>query len=179
MNGVSERAGRYQRSAAGMVGSMLVLLAVVAAFVVFRDLNRNEPVRPVPGVNYEQTLSYAREQAGFPVLAPDPLPQGWRATTVEFLPGPRWHLGMLTGDQRYVGIEQSASSEQDMVETYVDANAVRSGAVTIEGARWRVWTDSGGDTAVVRRTDEVTTLVVGQVPRDELTGFVADLTAGG
>lgn len=161
-----------------MIGAMLVLLLVVAAFVAFRDLNRVEPTRPVAEVDYRQTLAYAREQAGFPVLAPDPLPAGWRATTVEFLPDPaRWHLGMLTADEQYVGIEQSASSERDMVETYVDADATRSGAVIVDGTRWRVWVDSGGDTALVRRSDAVTALVVGRVPRDELAGFVADITA--
>ena len=161
-----------------MVGAMLVLLLVVAAFVAFRDLNRVEPTRPVTDVNYRQTLAYAREQAGFPVLAPDPLPVGWRATTVEFIPDPvRWHLGMLTGQEQYVGIEQSASSERDMVETYVDAEATRSGALTVDGTRWRVWADTGGDTALVRRAGAVTTLVVGRVPRDELAGFVAELAA--
>ena len=178
MRSVSEQPGRYQRSAGGMVGAMLVLLAVIAAFVVFRDINRTDPVRPVPDVNYEQTLSYARDQAGFAVLAPDPLPAGWRATTVEFVPEPtRWHLGMLTDEERYVGIEQALSSPTDMVETYVDAEATRSGTVTIDGTRWQVWSDSGGDTALVRRGGEVTTLVVGRVSRPQLTGFVADLVA--
>jgi hypothetical protein len=180
MRRVSEQPGRYQRSAGGMVGAMLVLLALIAAFVLFRDLNRTDPVRPVPDVNYAQTLSYARDQARFAVLAPDPLPAGWRATTVEFVPDPtRWHLGMLTDDERYVGIEQAMSSPTDMVETYVGEAATRSGTVTIDGTRWRVWSDSGGDTALVRQGGEVTTLVVGRVSREELTDFVAHLTTSG
>ncbi|MGH3371876.1 MAG: DUF4245 domain-containing protein [Nocardioidaceae bacterium] len=173
---MSEQPGRYQRSAAGMVGAMLVLLAVIAAFVVFRDLNRTDPQSPVRAVDYEQTLEAAREQSGFTLLAPEPLPEGWRVTSVEFVPEPtRWHLGMLTGEDRYVGLEQAGGSVDDMVETYVDREAVPGGPVEIAGEPWRSWTDDGGDTALTRVEDGVTTLVVGTLSRDDLAAFVQSL----
>ena len=173
---MSEQAGRYQRSASGMIGAMLVLLAVIGAYVVFRAVNRNEPESPVRAVDYLQTLDYARGQADFPLLAPTSLPEGWRATSVNFVPEPvRWHLGVLTDEDRYVGLEQSRSSVDKMVETYVDLEAVRGEPVQVEGLTWRTWTDEGGDTALTREDGEVTTLVVGTPGLDVLVDYVESL----
>lgn len=174
---MSEQPGRYQRSAAGMVGAMLVLLGVIAAFVVFRDLNRNDPQSPVRDIDYQQTLSYARDQADFPVLAPESLPEGWRATSVSFVPETtRWSLGVLTDEDRYIGLEQSRGSVDGMVETYVDREAERGRQVEVAGETWRLWTDQGGDTALTRVEDGVTTLVVGTPGLDVLVDYVESLS---
>ena len=173
---MSEQAGRYQRSASGMIGAMLVLLAVIGAFVVFRDVNRTDLENPVRAVDYPQTLGYARDQADFRLLAPTTLPEGWRATSVDFVPEPaKWHLGVLTDQDRYVGLEQSRSSLDDMVETYVDREAVRGKPVEVEGQAWRSWTDQGGDTALTREDGEITTLVVSTAGLDVLVEYVETL----
>ena len=173
---MSEQAGRYQRSAAGMIGAMLVLLLVVIGFVAFRDLNRNEPGSPVRAVDYQKTLGFAQDSAGFPLLAPPSLPEGWRATSATFVPDPaRWHLGVLTDEDRYVGLEQSRGSVRDMVETYVDREARRGRQVRIEGQQWRTWTDEDGDTALTRVEDGVTTLVVGTPELELLVDYVTTL----
>jgi hypothetical protein len=175
---VSEQPGRYQRSAAGMVGAMIVLLAVVVGFVVFRDLNRDDPPGPVREVDYAADAEFAREGAGFELLAPATLPEGWRATTARFLSGAgeRWHLGVLTDEDRYVGLEQSAEPPAAMVEEHVDPEARRGDPVDIDGAQWSTWTDEGGDLALVREQPGTTTLVVGhEVPAEELEAFAASL----
>lgn len=174
----SEQAGRYQRSAAGMVGAMIVLILVVAAFVLFRDANRGDVPSPVRQVDYAQDAAFAQEQADFGVLAPPSLPEGWKATTARYVDGPdeRWHLGLLTGEGRYVGVEQSGSSTTSMVETHVDENATQGDPVTVDGESWATWSDAGGDLALVREDAGVTTLVVGhEVPEDVLADFVASL----
>jgi hypothetical protein len=174
--GVSDKAGRYQRSAAGMIGAMVVLLAVVTAFVLLRDANRVEQVTPVREVDYQRTLDFGRDQLDFPVLAPQRLPDGWRATSVDLVPDPpRWHLGLLTDKGRYVGLEQSRSPVDTMVDKHVDPRAVRGGVVEIEGETWRTWTDEGGDNALTRVEDGVTTLVVGTAGQDVLADFVRNL----
>lgn len=175
---VSGQAGRYQRSPAGMVGAMIVLVLVVVGFVVFRDANRSDPQAPVRAVDYARDADYAREQASFDLVAPPSLPDGWRATTVEYVPGPddRWHLGMLTGQDRYVGLEQSGDSVETMVKSHVDAEAREGDPVQVDGAPWSTYSDDGGDLALVRRTGGTTTLVVGhEVPEAELVDFAASL----
>lgn len=173
---MSGQAARYQRSAGGMIGAMVVLIAVIVGFVVLRDLNRGPQQSPVETVDYQQSLAFARKQAPFKVLAPERLSTGWEATTVEFTPDPwRWHLGVLTDQDRYVGLEQAEASAESMVATYVDGDASPGREVSIDGQTWRAWSDSGGDAALVRTTDRATTLVVGTVDQEVLVGFVESL----
>lgn len=156
---------------------MLVLVLIIVTFVLLRDLSREAPATMDDVTeDYKQTAAYASEQADFDVLAPRRLPPGWKVTSVEFVPDPvRWHLGLLTETEEYVGLEQSESSEKDMVTTHVDEAPQRSADVAIDGETWDSWTDARGDTALVRTDGPVTTLVVGPVDRDELVGFVRGL----
>lgn len=170
--------GRYTRSINGMVGAMVVVFLVVLAFVVFRAAVRSDVTTTVENVDYAQPAAFAQEDAGFEILAPPELPEGWRSTSVRYVPGvdERWHLGLLTDEGRYVGVEQARSSEENLVETHVDEAARRGQPVTVAGVRWQTWTDEGGDLALVRGGDEVTTLVVGhEVPLDQLVDFTASL----
>jgi Protein of unknown function (DUF4245) len=175
---MSERPGRYQRSVPGMIGALLVLLLVVAAFVVFRAINRTEPENPVKALDFSTAASFAREEVDFELLAPDELPDGWIATSVRFDRGrkPAWHLGTLTDEERYVGLEQAARPVSAMVEEFVDEEAVEGDAVTVGGEAWRSFTDAGGDLALVRRDDDrATTLVVGRVSQETLEELIATL----
>jgi hypothetical protein len=177
MTPMSERPGRYQRSFSGMVGAMVVLVLVMALFVAFRAVNRTQPENTVEAVDYSRPAEFAREQARFPLLAPAELPEGWRATSVRFTNGrdQAWHVGFLTGADRYVGLEQADVDAEDLVEEHVDVEATEGRPVTVDGDEWRTWTDAGGDTALVRETDEVTTLVVGTVDQETLVEFVHTL----
>lgn len=160
-----------------MIGALLVLLAVIATFVFFRAINRNDPPNPVQAVDYQQTTTFARGHARFDLVAPKTLPAGWRATSVSFTPGlnAHWHLGQLTGQDRYVGLEQGDAPVRSMLTTYVDPDPAPGKAVTIRGTTWAAWSDSGGDQALVHRQGKTTTLVVGTVPQSVLVGYVDTL----
>lgn len=175
---MSGQPGRYTRSFGGMVGAMLVVVVLVVVFVVFRDANRDDLAPGARAVDYATDARYARQQAGFELLAPPTLPAGWRATSVRFVPGAdeRWHLGMLTDEDRYVGLEQADASVAAMVEMHVDPEATRGRAVEVAGDRWQTYRDDAGDLALVRREAATTTLVVGhEVPVEELVAFTASL----
>lgn len=177
MAAMSEQPGRYQRSFAGMVGALVVLLLVIAAFVIFRETNRNELVNPVDEVDFLEPATYARQVAAFPLLVPTALPEGWIATSVRFDidPPQLWHLGTLTEQEKYVGLEQAALPVSTMVEDHVDEDAEEGEPVTIAGAEWQTFTDEGGDLAVVRRDRGSTTVVLGRVPLATLEEFVRTL----
>ncbi len=174
---MSEQPGRYQRSFRGMVGAMVVLLGVVALFVTFRDLNRNDPADPVKSVDYRSPARFAREEARFPLLAPRRLPEGWIATSVRFenVRDQAWHVGFLTDDRRYVGLEQADESAGTMVEEFVGEDAQQGEDVTVAGVAWETWTAPDDDRALVREQPAVTTLVVGPVPQATLEDFIATL----
>lgn len=169
--------GRYQRSAGGMVGAMLVILLVIAAFWVFREAFRTTPHPRVPTVDYAATARAASDSASFDVLTPGSLPPRWRATSATYTPAPgeHWHLGVLTAQDRYLGLEQGAAGVAAMVEEYVDPEATRGGRVRVDGQSWTTYADAGGDHALARREAGVTTLVVGPVDREVLVRYVGSL----
>ena len=173
---MSEQPGKYQRSTGGLVGALIVSVVVVVGFVLLRDLGRDEVERPVEEVDYQGVLEFTRDQVDFQPLAPASLPEGWRATSARMTPAPAaWHLGVLTDQDRYIGLEQSRSSEEQLVQRYVDEEAVEGDPVTIDGQTWRTWTDEGGDNALTRTSQGVTVLVVGTPDQDLLVDYAASL----
>jgi hypothetical protein len=160
--------GRYQRSSSGLIGALIVTVAAVVAFVAFRALTSDDEPTPVRAIDYSASVQGARTDGKLTVLAPDRLPLGWKATSATYSRGvsPTWHLGMLTGDDKYVGVEEARESIENLVEEHVDENARREKDVTIGGEKWQTWTDSEGDYAVARALDgpkgaEESVLVVG------------------
>ncbi len=175
---MSEQAGRYQRSAGGMVGAMVVLVLVIVGWLGFKSLTTQDPASSVHTVDYAQVATQARKTAGFPLVAPAALPAGWKATSVDFTDGTpqHWHLGVLTDRNRYVGLEQGDRSVSSMVQEYVDPDARHGKPVDVGGRRWSTYTDAGGDLALVREHGRTTTLVVGHdVPQGTLAGYVGEL----
>ncbi len=175
------QAGRYQRSANGMVGAMVVLLLVVFVYVGFRALNRDNDAIPVPAVAYAVAVRQAVDDGKIEVLAPPSLPTGWKATSVDYVsvPRPAWHLGVLTADQQYIGVEQSLDSVADLVSTYVDPAATPHGTVDLDlgngTTTWRVWTDDGGDTGLSARVGRTSVVVVGSASRAVIEDYVSSL----
>jgi len=160
------------------VAALVVLVAVVAGLAALQKLTNVASVpNPAPPVPYAKTVKFARQQAHLHLLAPPSLPPGWRATSVRYVDPPRehWHLGVLTANDQYVGLEQSHASIRAMVGKYVDQHAHQRPPVTIDGATWTAWSDAGGDYALARQDGNTTTLVVGTPGRAVLTRYVASL----
>ena len=182
---VSSGGGRYQRSSGGLVGALLVTVAAVLAFVVFRALTSDAEPTPVRAVDYSAAVQSARADGKLVVLAPARLPLGWKATSATYSPGvsPTWHLGMLTGDNKYVGVEEARSGIQDLVDEHVDENAKRGKDVTIGADTWQTWTDQGGDHALARVVKgpegaQESVLVVGSAPASQVRQLAGSLTEG-
>lgn len=177
------RAGRYQRSASGLVAALVIVMAVIVAYIGFRALVREDATRDVRAIDaaqYAQVLEFAR-QGDLPVVAPPATPEGWTTTAVEFTPGasPRFSLSMLTEDERYVGLVQSRSRVERLVETYVDEEAESGSPVEVAGdlgGTWQSWTDEGGDYALTRDHEGTTVLVVGSAGEDVVRELAASLT---
>jgi hypothetical protein len=178
---VSEPRTGYQRSAPGLVGAILICLAligVVWALAKFQGAG-GEKIDPTPTVDYSAELADARQQAPFEVLAPEPPPKSWRATSVDFeVDGPirTWQLGFLTPDEDFVGLTQSNASSDDVVEGATRAD--QPGApVTVGGEQWQTLTSSEDETALVFAGDDVTVVVTGTVDEAALVAFAESLRA--
>jgi hypothetical protein len=136
-------------SARSLVLSMVVVLAVVVVWVALVPRSQGRPPRSVDAL---ATAHQVHEQQGWDLLVPAQLPEGWRATSVRFAPGPdslpTFHAGYLSGDEEsYVGLEETTDASAHWVE--VKAGAHRAGGrVTVEGRAWhkRRATDEHGVT---------------------------------
>ncbi len=161
----------------GLIGALLVSLALIGCFFAFSFFQRGSSTDPAPTVDYTSVLAQARSQAPFPVLAPTSLPAGWRATSVEWSgsgPEKAWHLGLLTSQDAYVGLEQGNAITQTFVTEHTRAN--EPGApVQIAGQTWQTLT-SGNETALVLAGDGVTTMVTGTASESQLVAFAASLS---
>ncbi len=175
-------ATRYQRTSGGLVGAMIVTVLFVVAFVGFRGFVRDNDSTPVRKVDYQTWVKAGRSDGKLAVYVPSPLPKGWEATSASYETGtqPAWHLGLLTAGRKYVGVEESRDSAQDLVDEHVDPDATRGKDVRIDGVTWQTWRDAGGDYAVVRGLDgpdgtPESLLVVGSAPESQVRALAGSL----
>jgi hypothetical protein len=176
----AQQGGRYQRSASGLLGAMLVILLVIGAFVAFRALNRDELEVSPESVDYLEQAGLAQD-AGLDVVYPRDLPDGWQATNVEVAPGERpvWGVSLLTDDQRYIGIRQEDDQLDDLLSTYVDEAVVARPGVRVEGSvarEWQVFADDGGDLAYATELGDDVVMVYGSAGEEDLRLVLERLT---
>lgn len=183
MGAASGQPGRYQRTSSGMVGALLATLLVIGAFVAFRACNRTDLQVDPEHVDYLAQVGFA-QQAGDRVVYPASLPGGWYATqlTVDQGRPTELLLSMLTKDNQYVGFVQSPDPTPALLTQYVDASPESGAPVEVPGAvdgtvtSWDVWTDAGGDTALVARHGGESLLLFGTVSQAQLEQLAGSLT---
>jgi hypothetical protein len=167
---------RGNPSLGDILRSVGVLAGVIAAIaIVFNLLNDPEPRVPDP-VDYAIALDTVRAEYDYDVLAPEPVPDDWRATSVDVSQeggGDRWRLGFLVDGEQFVGIEQTDGE----IESYRDerlAGFVPDGESTIDGLTWErlVEDDDAPDRALVRVDGGALTIVRGTLAYDGLEEFV-------
>ncbi len=178
MGGVA-RSSRGNYALGDIIRSVVVLAGVLAVgALLFNLVNDAEPHLPEP-VDYAAALDAARAEYDYPVLAPEPLPDGWRATSVEFdqgQGGDRWRLGFLTAEEQYVGLHQSDGE----IESFQDERLgefTPDGESNVAGQTWQRWVeqDDAPDHALSRVDEGAVTIVIGTMSYASLEDFVASL----
>jgi hypothetical protein len=188
--GPTEQPSRYSRTTNGLLAALLVTVVAVGAFVGFRGVFRDQPDVTREPVDYLATVR-ALQREGVAVVYPARLPQGWIATSIDYVPGerPAWGIGMLTDDGRYVGLRQGDADADELVSVYVDEDAEQGDQGGFESdlatGAWQTWTDAGGDLAYSTTLTDAATitmgetlLVYGSAGRDDQQQLIALLTSG-
>jgi hypothetical protein len=182
MDAVSEsgNAGRYARTTNGLIASLVVTVLAVCAFVALRAFNSDDLEVKPETVDYLEAVD-AAQGAGLSVVYPPSLPQGWQATSIDFVPGNHlaWGVGMLTDDGKFAGVRQENASVEDLLGTYVDENPTEGDPVDTPGAiapTWQTWSDSGGDHAFSADVHGDTVLVYGSADVAALRDLLERLT---
>ena len=167
---------RRNPSLGDMVRSVVVIGVLAGLVVAFTAFLRDDPPKPASDVDFAQIAAEASAGVDYPLLAPREVPEGWEANSARLTPGdpPSWHLGMVTADEDYIGLEQAEASIDEMLDEH--ASGARSdGAATVGGVEWSVRTDGEGDTTFVRRDAGVTVLVTGDAPREQIESYIESL----
>jgi hypothetical protein len=164
------------RTLKNMVWALLACFVVVAFLAIVTWRPKEEKVR---AVEYTAQLQDAKKVASW-VRGPEPMPSGWTATSVRFAaPEQRpitWHLGIVTAERKYVGLEQSnvtgtAYQSDELGRTAAD------GTSTVKGVTWQRKTllDRKDEHALVLIGSGVTTIVTGNAGYPALETFAATL----
>jgi len=176
----SGRPGRYQRSAVGLITSLVVTVAAIAGLLYFMGAFRPDfEVKP-QAVDYLETVQSA-QQAGLTPVYPETLPEGWIATGVDVTPGddPVFMVRMLTDDGRFAAVRQQDASASAMLAHWVDEDTEsRAGYTVPDDVRrpvvreWSGFGDAGGDSAYVAELGDETLLVFGSASPEDLQAII-------
>lgn len=152
--------------------TVIMGVLLIGAFAVGQIVTVT-PDRPERRVELTDAIAGAQASAAFSVVAPPSLPKGWIANSARFGPD-GWHLGVLTDQDKYIGLEQATTSAKGIVDDFApQSRAV--GEVRLNGNAWQVRTESDGDRIYVRDLGETSVLVIGTARRAELERYVSSL----
>jgi hypothetical protein len=165
---------RLRQTVRDMVLSLVVVLGAIGVILAITWRPSPDPVRVIdPG----PVLALARAQASYPVLYPADLDDGWRPTSARWeitptsTPDQAWHLGLVTPDEDYAQVGQTASGNT----AYVMEQVGRS-APTGEWDGWQRY-EFSDERALLQVTDGVTIIVSGTAPWQTLEFLAQRLSA--
>jgi hypothetical protein len=151
----------------GVLGALLIASFFVGKFFTVH------PDRPTSTVELSDAVAGARGIAKFDVIAPKALPAGADATSARF--GPQmWHLGVLTSDNKYLGLEQATVKPTTLVRDFAPESRA-TGSAQIAGRTWSVRTESDGDRIYVRDFGPTSVLVISSAGKAATEAYVSSL----
>lgn len=171
---------RARATAGDMLRSLALVLVVVAVILLLNA--RDERAAVVLHLDYNASLTQARQAASYDVLGPVGLGQEWRATSVR---SPRedggltWHIGFVTPRGDYAGLEQTdGPTPRDFIKRFAGGSRV-TGDVRIAGRTWQ--RREGGKPeprALVMQGKASTVVVAGNARWAELEALAGSLAVG-
>ncbi|MFB6837450.1 DUF4245 domain-containing protein [Streptomyces sp. NPDC056361] len=172
MVGVAGMRGR--QTVRGMFQSLGVIL--VAAGVMYLFIPHGEESEPVKAKDYRVELLTAQRAAPYPVLAPEGLGDGWKATVVSYKRenADAWQLGFLSPDTQYVAIHQSTAAANTYVPDVTQRAKNTGRTETVAGQVWQRWEGPKYD-ALVRTDGGATTVVTGTASFERLAEMAGAL----
>jgi hypothetical protein len=172
---------RMQRfTAANMIRSLLPLVLGCLLIVGVTALRQNpeDPVREVDPTSAERAVS---QLAGYPVLVPRGLSDGWRPTSVRTDAGRAsagdpvtLQIGYLTPDEEFAQYVVSDDQDADALTDVLD-DATADGTQQVGGDTWQRLSTERGETALTRTEGTATLVVTGSASDDELETLASSL----
>lgn len=174
---------RARQTFADMARSLGLLIAIVAVLLLIgpaRSLILPGARDRMPAVSYTHVAATFDGQAHGDALLPATLPAGWRANAARLtddgaVVDAQLHIGWAVPGNAYAGLDETRTDGAALAATVLGAHARRTGSVEIGGAAWEVRRAGDGTAALVRRNGQVTVIVSGTVPGDQLRALAESL----
>lgn len=178
-----------QATAGDMIRSLaLIVIPLLVIAIIFTNVPDDHPVKEV---DWKPVLATAQQQAPFDVLAPTNLPEGWRATRVNWVPqgrpylngeaSPRnlWQIGFLSPDDVYIDLNQGDARPQEMVDLQ-SREGMPDGNSVIAGQTWqRLVSPDDRTRSLVLRGPSATVVVSADLPYEALEAYASTLSSTG
>jgi hypothetical protein len=171
----ADRRGR--QTFANMLRSMLPLVLIVLAVVWWTSFRQGPDEQPVKAIDPSSTISLAANRAGYQLLVPSGLSDGYRPTSARTDAGNAeegdsvtLELGYVTPSDQFAAFVVSDDPRADPV-TALLGDATAAGDVQIGGDTWTRATrlhDRDEETVLSRTADGVTVVVSGSASEREL-----------
>ena len=179
---------KRQATAGDMIRSLaLILIPLVVITIIFTNTPNDHPVKQV---DWQPVLANAREEAPFEVLAPENLPNGWRATRVNWVPQGKpylngeasarnlWQIGFLTPDDAFIDLNQGDLRPQEMVDQQ-SRDGTADGSSVVAGKTWqRLISTDGRTRSLVLTSPNSTVVVTADLPYEALEAYASTLSSG-
>jgi hypothetical protein len=161
------------------------LIPLVVITIIFTNTPDDHPVKEV---DWKPVLAMAQKEAPFEVLAPANLPEGWRATRVNWVPqgqpylngeaSPRnlWQIGFLSPDDVYIDLNQGDARPQELVDQQ-SREGTPDGTSVVVGQTWERLVSADGRTrSLVLRGPGSTMIVSADLPYEALEAYASTLS---
>ncbi|MCW2538481.1 MAG: hypothetical protein JWN95_206 [Frankiales bacterium] len=165
------------RSPANLWRALIVLLIVVGAAVVL-VWPRGSTNDGINVIDVTAPIESARQQAGFPVVAPVGLPSGWRPTSTDFTPaGPSspasFRIGYVSPRNQYAEFLESNDAADAVSAQYGPLSV--DGNVSVDGSSWSGFRTDSGRQLIRHQVGTVTVIVTGSADTAELVQLAGSL----
>lgn len=168
-----ERSSRGNPSMGDVLRTVGVLGALVLVVWGVAQIFAVTPDRPTQPVDYRAVAESAQDIASYDLLVPEELPQDWYASVADWESG-RWHLGVVTDAEEYIGVRQAATAPEVLLDRFAGGVST-DGSVTVDDRTWRTADLAEGRRAYVTETDHAATLVVGTASAERIERYLASL----
>lgn len=141
----SSRLHRQRQTVNNLVYSLIATLGIVLVIVLL--VPRNSPGTVGKPVDWKSVASQGAGAEADPLLSPD-LPKGWTANAAQLRTGASsgiddWHVGFISPDKQYVGLDQGFKADDTWIVEEVDGIRA-TGSTTIGGVKWVVYDNRAG-----------------------------------
>jgi hypothetical protein len=171
----TERRRRPGRSFTGLLWSLLPIVIVIVALVVWQ---RGAPT-PVQSVDPSPDVANAQRISPVPLPAPGPLPGDWRATSshVDAPAGEKRSpvtltIGYLTDENRFAEVV-IGDRPVDLLLSAVQPGATGTGTVPVGATRWQAYRTQRGEQLLATTIGKAGVLVTGDASGSDLAQLAA------